>query len=172
VSDVFDALLGLTAESEGTAAQAYLTSYPGLGQVIRAGSEAGLSGRQILAGYREAGGTVTDANYWRLRSAVLSATQAPFGQDYAALLTGGEVTEMPGGRAGLHQVNFRQYVQHSPDTGLPEYSVQNFSMSQRELDVADAARAMSDMMDSWDNPADAYGRLIGFEITSVIRYTG
>lgn len=169
--DAFDALLGLAQEAEGTASASYLSSSAGLGQVIRAGDAAGLSGRSILASWRDAGGHVTDANYWQLRNAVLSGTSPPFGHDFGALLSGEAVTEIPGGREGLYQVNFRQYVQHSTP-GLPDYSVQNFSMSQRELDVADAARAMSDMMDSWDNPADAYGRLIGFEITSVVRYTG
>jgi hypothetical protein len=170
--NIFRELLREYTAAEGTAAEAYVTSYAGLGMAIRAGTEAGLSGRQILADYREVGGTVTDRNYWQLRHAVLSAASPPFGRDYAALLAGHDVMEVPGGREGLHQVNFRVFVQHDVSTGLPEHSVTNFSMTQRELDVPDAASRMAELMDTLDNPADAYGRWIGFEITGVLRYTG
>lgn len=165
-------LLALMAGAEGTAAGEYLTSYAGLGQLIRTGSAEGMSGRSILAAYRDAGGVVTDANYWRLRGAVLSADTPPFGRDLATGIQGGNVREVPGGKEGLYQINFRVFVQHDPETGLPEHSVTNFSMTQRDLDIPDAANAMSNLMETLDNPADSYGRWIGFEITGVTRYTG
>ncbi len=172
MSDIFDQLAGALEGAEGTAGFGYLNSYAGLGTMIRAGSEAGLSGRQVLASYRDAGGTVTDSNYWQLRNAVLSADAPPYGADYASLLSGEEYTEMPGGREGLNQINFRVFVQHDPASGLPEHSVTNFSMTQRDIDIPDAAAAMSNLMDTLDDPGDPYGRWIGFEITGIVRYTG
>lgn len=174
MSDVglFGDLLGEVEGANAEGLGAYLNSTAGLGMVIRAGTEQGLSGRQILASYRDAGGTVADQRFWQLRNAVLGADQPPYGRDYASLLSGHDVMDTPGGREGLYQVNFRVFVQHDASSGLPEHSVTNFSMTQRELDIPDAAEAMSNLMDTLDNPSDAYGRWIGFEISGIVRYTG
>jgi hypothetical protein len=45
-------------------------------------------------------------------------------------------------------------------------------MTQRELDVVAGASRMGDLMDYFNDETGAYGRWIGFEISSVTRYTG
>jgi hypothetical protein len=169
---VFDALLSQFSEHESDAAARYLLSSQGLGVLIRAGTEAGFSGRQILADYREFGGEITNASYWNLRQTILSGTQPPFGKDYASLISGHDFTETEGGREGLYQLNFRVYVQHTAESGLPSYSVMHHSMTQRDLDVVAGASRMGDLMDYFNDETGAYGRWIGFEISSVTRYTG
>lgn len=170
--EVFTDLLQSYFAAQGTVAGDYLSSSAGLGQLIRAAQDAGVSGRETLAAYRAVGGEVTDANFWQLRNAILTTTGEPSGLSFSSLLSGEGVTAMPGGRAGLYQVNFRVFASHDVDTGLPSYSVQNYAVTQRDFDITRAIGRMSDLMDFLDDDTHPYGRWLGFEVTSVYRYAG
>jgi hypothetical protein len=169
---VFSDLLADLTGAEGSAAGNYLASQAGLGAVIRYGNEAGLSGRAILDAFRSAGGTVANSTYWQLRSQVLSYGEQV--TDAAGLLRGDDslITEIPGGRAGLYQIDFRVYVQRSTGGPLPERSTTTFSMVQRDLDVDAALEAMDQISADISNPETESGKWLSYEILSIGRYTG
>lgn len=165
-------LLSSITENVGTGAGNYLTSQSGLSALIRYGSDLGLSGRGVLSAYREAGGTVTNSTFWQLRSRVLAYGQPV--ENAAGLLRGDEslIDNIPGGRAGRYQIDFRVYVTRPGGGRLPTASTEIFSMMQRDLDVDSALSAMQDIASQMTDKGGEYGNWTSFEIVSIGRYTG
>lgn len=167
-----DDLLGVLSDAAGTGAEGYATSRAMLGTVIRAGVDDGMSGRQILSAYREAGGKIANQTFWGLRGEISGAANRF--EDVAAIMSGDQsaIQSIAGGRAGSYRVQMRAYYTRTGDDGEVERGYQQFTLHQRELDI-DAA--LQDATSIWSDNSDTQsfpGELLGLEVTGVYQYTG
>jgi hypothetical protein len=169
---IWQDLLGEVTDAIDTPAAGYVNSNAFAGTVIRQGLADGLSGSAILEQYRAAGGTIANGTFWALRGEIAATANAEL--DPAALMRGDDsvIVKIGGGRAGSYKVQLRAYSQTVDEDGELIQKYQQFSMGQRDLDVA---QAMSDFVDIFNqNIADtAYGgQLLGLEVTGIYQYTG
>ena len=168
----YQALLKVLGDAAAGAAAGYVRSLNPLGSLIRVGSLAGLSGRQVLSDYRAIGGTITNATYWNLRKSVMQGPIA--GGNMTSLLAGDRsaIQELTGGRAGVYRYDFTVHVMRVGPSGDREFTTQSFTILQKDFDPAAAMQTMGQLMGSHTDAESDYGKWLGFELQGVGQYTG
>lgn len=171
MSDFSNILEVLNGALEGPASD-YVLSRPVLGTLIREGTALGMTGREILAAYRDAGGTIANQTFWQLRGQIASSTNLWQDQVALSLTPDDFIQDVKGGRAGTYRLDFRVYVNRAGASGLPEATTTQFSMLQKELDTDAALDRMGAIASEMTDPESESGAWVGFELIGLSRYTG